>query len=214
MSIAAVLLEAAELLEKGADAAPSPSEIKSESPDAIVPENSVKNREVHNLLEKNRRAHLKQCFSDLKIAVPTITSNKISTVSILQHASEYIVALRTKHDDYAREMERLKKAKQDALARLAALRTKRRDSVSSVGGDSTGAAPLSPQPSLSLNPDGDAPSPSSHVDIEGLSDADEMSEGLVPSSPRDDADGGLSPPTGAATGKNRLKRLQKKTLPI
>lgn len=51
---------------------------------------SVKNREMHNMLEKNRRAHLKMCFDSLRDAVPGNEDNKQSTVSIIQNATKYI----------------------------------------------------------------------------------------------------------------------------
>lgn len=51
---------------------------------------SVKNREMHNMLEKNRRAHLKTCFDSLRDAVPGSDESKQSTVSIIQNASTFI----------------------------------------------------------------------------------------------------------------------------
>ncbi|XP_022255536.1 flocculation protein FLO11-like [Limulus polyphemus] len=47
-------------------------------------------REVHNKLEKNRRAHLKECFETLKKQLPNIDERKISNLSILRGALRYI----------------------------------------------------------------------------------------------------------------------------
>jgi hypothetical protein len=52
----------------------------------------VKNREMHNMLEKNRRAHLKNCFDNLRDAVPGSEDIKQSTVAIIQNATKYIEA--------------------------------------------------------------------------------------------------------------------------
>lgn len=48
-------------------------------------------REVHNKLEKNRRAHLKECFELLKKQVPASQDEKkTSNLSILRSAIRYI----------------------------------------------------------------------------------------------------------------------------
>lgn len=48
-------------------------------------------REVHNKLEKNRRAHLKECFELLKRQLPaTSDDKKTSNLSILGSAIRYI----------------------------------------------------------------------------------------------------------------------------
>lgn len=48
-------------------------------------------REVHNKLEKNRRAHLKECFELLKRQLPaTPDDKKTSNLSILASAIRYI----------------------------------------------------------------------------------------------------------------------------
>lgn len=53
-------------------------------------------REVHNKLEKNRRAHLKECFEMLKKQVPAAPDEKkTSNLSILHSAIRYI-QVRTK----------------------------------------------------------------------------------------------------------------------
>lgn len=47
-------------------------------------------REVHNKLEKNRRAHLKECFELLKSQLPTFEDRKISNLAILRSSLRHI----------------------------------------------------------------------------------------------------------------------------
>ncbi|XP_016137662.1 max-binding protein MNT-like [Sinocyclocheilus grahami] len=47
-------------------------------------------REVHNKLEKNRRAHLKECFETLKKNIPHVDEKKTSNLSVLRSALRYI----------------------------------------------------------------------------------------------------------------------------
>ncbi|XP_015597098.1 mucin-3B isoform X2 [Cephus cinctus] len=79
-------------------------------------------REVHNKLEKNRRAHLKECFELLKRQLPSQDEKKSSNLSILHAAIKHIQAQRKKERDYEHEMERLAREKIAAQQRLAALK--------------------------------------------------------------------------------------------
>ncbi|KAI5724540.1 hypothetical protein M8J77_003995 [Diaphorina citri] len=99
-------------------------------------------REVHNKLEKNRRAHLKECFEILKRQVPPAqeekkSSNlsilhsairyiqeekKSSNLSILHSAIRYIQFLRRREREFEHEMERLAREKIHAQQRLALLK--------------------------------------------------------------------------------------------
>ncbi|XP_011339421.1 flocculation protein FLO11 isoform X2 [Ooceraea biroi] len=79
-------------------------------------------REVHNKLEKNRRAHLKECFELLKRQLPSQDEKKSSNLSILHAANKYIQTLRKKERDYEHEMERLAREKIAAQQRLVALK--------------------------------------------------------------------------------------------
>ncbi|XP_023289644.1 uncharacterized protein LOC105703896 isoform X2 [Orussus abietinus] len=79
-------------------------------------------REVHNKLEKNRRAHLKECFELLKRQLPAQDEKKSSNLSILHAAIRHIQALRRKERDYEHEMERLAREKIAANQRLLALK--------------------------------------------------------------------------------------------
>ncbi|XP_051160365.1 uncharacterized protein LOC127280968 isoform X3 [Leptopilina boulardi] len=79
-------------------------------------------REVHNKLEKNRRAHLKECFEMLKKQLPSQDEKKSSNLSILHAAIRHIQALRKKERDYEHEMEKLAREKIAAQQRLVALK--------------------------------------------------------------------------------------------
>ncbi|XP_048511786.1 probable GPI-anchored adhesin-like protein PGA18 isoform X3 [Athalia rosae] len=79
-------------------------------------------REVHNKLEKNRRAHLKECFELLKGQLPVQDEKKSSNLSILHAAIRHIQTLRKKERDYEHEMERLAREKIAAQQRLVGLK--------------------------------------------------------------------------------------------
>ncbi|XP_012214490.1 uncharacterized protein [Linepithema humile] len=79
-------------------------------------------REVHNKLEKNRRAHLKECFELLKRQLPSQDEKKSSNLSILHAANKYIQALRKKEREMEHEMERLAREKIASQQKLVALK--------------------------------------------------------------------------------------------
>lgn len=79
-------------------------------------------REVHNKLEKNRRAHLKECFEMLKRNVPNVDEKKTSNLSVLRSALRYIQTLKRKEKEYEHEMERLAREKIATQQRLAELK--------------------------------------------------------------------------------------------
>ncbi|XP_056301726.1 MAX network transcriptional repressor b isoform X2 [Danio aesculapii] len=79
-------------------------------------------REVHNKLEKNRRAHLKECFETLKRNVPNVDEKKTSNLSVLRSALRYIQTLKRKEKEYEHEMERLAREKIATQQRLAELK--------------------------------------------------------------------------------------------
>ncbi|XP_013379431.1 max-binding protein MNT [Lingula anatina] len=79
-------------------------------------------REVHNKLEKNRRAHLKECFETLKGQLPNIDEKKTSNLSILRSALRYIQTLKRKEKAHEQEMQRLAKEKIIAQERIATLK--------------------------------------------------------------------------------------------
>ncbi|XP_022195208.1 uncharacterized protein LOC111052759 [Nilaparvata lugens] len=83
-------------------------------------------REVHNKLEKNRRAHLKQCFELLKKHVPiSPDEKKISNLNILHSATKYIQTLRRKDREYEYELEKLARQKIALQQHLAVLKRER-----------------------------------------------------------------------------------------
>lgn len=80
-------------------------------------------REVHNKLEKCRRAHLKECFDLLKKQLPPPQDDKkTSNLTILHSALRHIQQLRRKERDLEHEMERLAREKIAAQQRLVALK--------------------------------------------------------------------------------------------
>eukprot|EP00123_Amoebidium_parasiticum_P012451 comp21363_c1_seq1/m.29342 comp21363_c1_seq1/g.29342 ORF comp21363_c1_seq1/g.29342 comp21363_c1_seq1/m.29342 type:complete len:255 (-) comp21363_c1_seq1:110-874(-) len=70
---------------------------------------SIKNREMHNLLEKNRRAHLRNCFEGLRAVIPNMEDAKGSTVAILENATTCIQMLQTQHSKNEKEAEALRR---------------------------------------------------------------------------------------------------------
>ncbi|XP_070762271.1 max-binding protein MNT [Enoplosus armatus] len=79
-------------------------------------------REVHNKLEKNRRAHLKECFETLKKNIPNIDEKKTSNLSVLRSALRYIQTLKRKEKEYEHDMERLAREKIATQQRLSELK--------------------------------------------------------------------------------------------
>ncbi|XP_034025236.1 max-binding protein MNT-like isoform X2 [Thalassophryne amazonica] len=75
-------------------------------------------REVHNKLEQNRRAHLKECFETLKKNLPNIDDKKTSNLSVLRSALRYIQTLKRKEKEYEHDMERLAREKIATKQRL------------------------------------------------------------------------------------------------
>uniref|UniRef100_A0A2M4BES2 Max-binding protein MNT n=2 Tax=Anopheles marajoara TaxID=58244 RepID=A0A2M4BES2_9DIPT len=85
--------------------------------------NGVGTREVHNKLEKNRRAHLKECFEQLKKQLSLQPDEKkISNLSILHAAIRHIQVLKRKEREFEHEMERLAKEKIAAQNRILLLK--------------------------------------------------------------------------------------------
>ncbi|XP_044007854.1 type-2 histone deacetylase 1-like isoform X3 [Aphidius gifuensis] len=79
-------------------------------------------REVHNKLEKNRRAHLKECFEILKKQLPAQDEKKSSNLSILHAAITHIKMLKKKEREYEHEMERLARERISSQQRLTQLK--------------------------------------------------------------------------------------------
>lgn len=80
-------------------------------------------REVHNKLEKNRRAHLKECFEQLKKQLPSMPEEKkTSNLSILGTAIRFVGTLKRKERELEHEMERLAKEKIAAQQKILLLK--------------------------------------------------------------------------------------------
>ncbi|XP_068226568.1 uncharacterized protein Mnt isoform X2 [Palaemon carinicauda] len=83
---------------------------------------STPSREVHNKLEKNRRAHLKECFETLRRQLPSMDDKKISNQTILKAAHRHIQNLKRKEREFEHEMERLAREKIAHQQKLSALK--------------------------------------------------------------------------------------------
>ncbi|GJQ75382.1 hypothetical protein Trydic_g23558 [Trypoxylus dichotomus] len=80
-------------------------------------------REVHNKLEKDRRAHLKECFDLLKKQLPKAQDErKSSNLSILHSAIRYINSLKKKEREMEHEMEQLARQKIAHQQKIAVLK--------------------------------------------------------------------------------------------
>lgn len=80
-------------------------------------------REVHNKLEKDRRAHLKECFDLLKKQLPKAQDErKSSNLSILHSAIRYINSLKKRERDLEHEMEQLARQKIAYQQKMAVLK--------------------------------------------------------------------------------------------
>jgi len=74
-------------------------------------------RATHNQLEKNRRAHLRDCLTSLRDLVPTPPDQtKATTLSLLQSAKQYIKVLEV-HDKEAQVIKRKLYGEQQKLRR-------------------------------------------------------------------------------------------------
>ena len=66
-------------------------------------------RAHHNELERKRRDHIKDSFSGLKDAIPTLHGDKCSRAQILKKASEYIAFMRRKNGSHSNDIEDLRR---------------------------------------------------------------------------------------------------------
>ncbi|XP_060558507.1 mucin-5AC-like [Ruditapes philippinarum] len=79
-------------------------------------------REVHNKLEKNRRAHLKECFDFLKKNIPNLEDRRTSNLGILRSSLRYIQNLKRKEREFELEMQRFAHEKIVLQERMNALK--------------------------------------------------------------------------------------------
>jgi len=72
-------------------------------------------RAHHNALERKRRDHIKDSFTGLKDAIPSLQArqgDKCSRAQILKKASEYIAFMRRKNSSHSSDIEDLKRQNQ------------------------------------------------------------------------------------------------------
>jgi hypothetical protein len=82
-----------------------------------------RDREIHNRLEKHRRAHLKDCFDNLKAEVPCQRDRKITNLQVLNLAIKYIQTLTRKEREYEQEIASLSSRNIELQRRLGSLKT-------------------------------------------------------------------------------------------
>lgn len=81
-------------------------------------------RAHHNALERKRRDHIKDSFTGLKDAVPSLQSrqgDKCSRAQILKKASEYIAFMRRKNSSHSSDIEDLKRQNQHLETQIKSL---------------------------------------------------------------------------------------------
>ena len=78
-------------------------------------------RAHHNALERKRRDHIKESFSGLRDAIPTMQGDKSSRAQILKKASEYIGFMRKKNTNHQRDIDDLKRQNGHLEAQIRAL---------------------------------------------------------------------------------------------
>ncbi|CAF1306085.1 unnamed protein product, partial [Adineta ricciae] len=81
-----------------------------------------RDREIHNRLEKHRRAHLKDCFDSLKAEVPCQRDRKITNLQVLNLAIKYIQTLTRKEREYEQEISALSARNAELQRRLGSLK--------------------------------------------------------------------------------------------
>jgi len=103
--------------------------------------NGMDKRAHHNALERKRRDHIKDSFTGLRDAIPTMKGgDKSSRAQILKKASEYIQYMRRKNSINQTDLEDLKRQNNHLEAQIRAL-----DKAKSVGNFSTAKEILSDQ---------------------------------------------------------------------
>merc|ERR1711997_805194 len=70
---------------------------------------STDKRAHHNALERKRRDHIKDSFSSLRDAIPTMQGDKSSRAQILKKASDYITFMRRKNQSHQQDIDDLKR---------------------------------------------------------------------------------------------------------
>ncbi|XP_013782661.1 protein max-like isoform X2 [Limulus polyphemus] len=72
-------------------------------------ESDAEKRAHHNALERKRRDHIKDSFSSLRDAVPSLRGEKASRAQILKKAADYIQFMRRKNSSHHQDIDDLKR---------------------------------------------------------------------------------------------------------
>jgi MAX-binding protein len=68
----------------------SPVRMSAAATAAATIEDARRDKALHNTLEKNRRAHLKECFENLQIELPQYKDKKATNLCILNYTVKYL----------------------------------------------------------------------------------------------------------------------------
>ncbi len=75
-------------------------------------DDAKRDKTLHNTLEKNRRAHLKECFENLQNELPQYKEKKATNLCILNYTVKYLEQHKRKDKENELERERLLKRQQ------------------------------------------------------------------------------------------------------
>ena len=73
---------------------------------------------IHNILEKNRRAHLKDCFESLQNELPQYREKKVTNLLILKQTIKYLEQTKRIESEYDTELKRLLNQKAMLMQKL------------------------------------------------------------------------------------------------
>lgn len=90
--------------------------------DKYKPEDIKRNKMIHNILEKNRRAHLKECFESLQYELPQYREKKVTNLLILKQTIKYVEQSKRIENEYESEIKKLLNYKSALLEKLNKLR--------------------------------------------------------------------------------------------
>jgi MAX dimerization protein len=128
-------------------------------------------RSLHNELEKNRRANLRNCLERLRDSIPAHgASTKNTTLQLLKRAKQHIMKLEEENAAFEQQRRKLQEQRRQLNEHISG---KRRDSVGGSSVSSEGSSPWfgGASPQFDTDSVGSAPSvsDSDDVDITGSS---------------------------------------------
>lgn len=90
----------------------------------LLSEATSRHRELHKTLEKNRRAHLRSCFEQLKLELPKTeyAEKKYSHINIIHYAIRYINQLKKTESDHKEELNKLNRIRSNYESSLSSLK--------------------------------------------------------------------------------------------